>query len=95
MLQIEREATRPPQRGAAEPLSEAEMDVIRQTLKELKGAARVWDVLSQEKLTDRSSEDLRTLYYQQGYGAAARGSWRKIGEQSSFMGDFRIRKTSG
>ena len=68
-------------------LSEAEMDVIRATLKELKGAARVWDVLSQERLTNRGSEELRQLYYQQGYGAAASGSWRKVGEKST-MGEL-------
>ncbi len=84
---MEMEASRPAQKGPAEPLSEAEMDTIRQTLKDLKGAGRVWDVLSQEKLTDRSSEDLRSLYYQQGYGAAASGSWRKTGE-SSKLGEY-------
>ena len=92
-LQMEKEASRPPQRGAAEPLSEAEMNTIRETIKELKGAARVWDVLSQEKLTHRSSEDLRTLYYQQGYGAAAGGNWRKIGEQSSLRGESHLQSS--
>ena len=61
------------------PLTEAELDVVRATLKELKGAARVWDVLSLEHLTNRSAEEIRRLYYQQGYGAAASGSWRSQG----------------
>ena len=86
-MQIEKEAGRPPQGFAAEPLTEAEMSTIRETIKELRGAARVWDVLSQEKLTNRSSEDLRTLYYQQGYGATAGGSWRRLGEQSGWRGE--------
>lgn len=39
--------------GCGTPLSEAELEVIRATLKELKGAARVWDVLALERLTHR------------------------------------------
>jgi len=39
----------------------------------------VWDVLSLERLTHRSAEELRRLYYQQGYGASASGGWRAQG----------------
>lgn len=79
-LQIEMEQHCPASNATGEPLSEGEMNIIRQTLKELKGAARVWDVLSQERITHRTSKELRELYYQQGYGAAGLGVWRKTGQ---------------
>ena len=69
-------------------LTEAEMNIIRQTLKELKGAGKVWDVLSQERITYRTSEELRALYYQQGYGASGSGQWRKNGEKPNMMGEL-------
>ena len=80
LLQMAHEK-RPALPGCGAPLTEAELDVVRATLKELRGAGRVWDVLALEKLTNRSAEEIRRLYYQQGYGAAASGSWRPQGEK--------------
>lgn len=80
-LQVEQDKLCPVQkRPEPPPLTAAELDVVREAIKDRNGGADVWDVLAETRLPHRRAEELRQLYWQQGYKAGRR--WRTGAESA-------------
>lgn len=77
-LQVEMDRMRPARGNLPppQPLSNDEMEAVRQAIRAHKGSDRVWDLLAAGQMRNRSAEEIKALYWQQGYGA--KQGWRAV-----------------